>query len=268
MANGWSTKRVLITVRTYPVPAHRGIEVSCTAGVTSDGNWIRLFPIPYRFLAPDQRFIKYQWIDVQATRPRGDPRPESYTLRIDSIQRRETVGTAGNWRARKEIIFPLRRNSLCQIAAERQNGGPTLGIFRPGEIKRLIITPAKPPNWTPPQEALLRQQLLGFEKTPRTPLEKIPMEFRYQFQCAEPTCRGHRMMCTDWEMGESYRRWRDQYGDRWDAMFRQRYEREMIDNNETHFYVGNIHQHQDNWLIVGLFYPPKPAMGDLFDTAS
>jgi hypothetical protein len=74
MANGWSTKRVLITVRTYPVPVHRGIEVSCTAGVTSDGNWIRLFRIPYRFLNPDQRFTKYQWIEVDATRARGDAR--------------------------------------------------------------------------------------------------------------------------------------------------------------------------------------------------
>jgi hypothetical protein len=267
MANGWSTKRILITVRTYPVPAHRGIEVSCTAGLTSDGDWIRLFPIPYRFLAPDQRFTKYQWIDVQVARPRNDPRPESYSLRIDSIQRRETVGTADNWRARKDIIFPLRRNSLCEIAAARQNGGATLGIFKPGRIKRQVITRAKQPNWTPEEEALLRQQLLGFEMTPRTPLEKIPLEFRYEFLCTESACRGHRMMCTDREMGESYRRWRDEYGDRWEAMFRQRYEREMIDKNDTHFYVGNIHQHQNNWLIVGLFYPPKPAMADLFDTA-
>ena len=95
--------------------------------------------------------------------------------------------------------------------------------------------------------------------------KKIPVEFRYQFRCAEVTCRGHRIMCTDWEMGESYRRWRDQYGERWEAMFRQRYERDMIEKNDTHFYVGNIHQHPDNWLIVGLFYPPMPAIGDLFD---
>jgi hypothetical protein len=267
MANGWSTKRVLITVRTYPVPSHRGIEVSCTAGVTSDGDWIRLFPIPYRFLSPDQRFAKYQWIDVSVTRPRGDLRSESYTLRIDSIQRGETVGTADNWRARKNLVFPLRRDSLCQIAAERQRGGPTLGIFRPAQIKRLVIRRAKPPSWTPQEEALLRQKLLGFEITPRTPLEKIPLEFRYEFRCVETTCRGHKMMCTDWEMGESYRRWRDQYGDRWETKFRQRYEREMIYKNDTHFYVGNIYQHQDNWLIVGLFYPPKAAVGDLFDIA-
>jgi hypothetical protein len=48
-------------------------------------------------------------------------------------------------------------------------------------------------------------------------------------------------------------------------MFRQRYERDMIEKNDTHFYVGYIHQHPDNWLIVGLFYPRRPAIGDLFD---
>jgi hypothetical protein len=265
MANGWSTKRVLITVRTYPVPAHRGIEVSCTAGVTSDGNWIRLFPIPYRFLNPDQRFTKYQWIEVDATRARGDARLESYTLRIDTIRRGEFIGPAQQWRARKDLILPLRRSSLCEIANDRRAGGSTLGIFRPASITRLVITPAKPPHWTPQEENLLRQQLLGFETTPRTPLEKIPLEFRYQFRCAATTCSGHRIMCTDWEMGQSYRDWRRKYGDRWEAMFRQRYEREMIEKNDTHFFVGNIHQHPDNWLIVGLFYPPKPTIGDLFD---
>jgi hypothetical protein len=267
MTNGWSTKRVLITVRTYPVPAHRGIEVSCTAGVTGDSDWIRLFPIPYRFLTADQRFTKYQWIDVEVTRPRQDPRPESYMLRIDSIQRHETVGTADNWRTRKNIIFPLRRNSLCQIIQERQNGGPTLGIFRPAKISRLIIRPADPPDWTPQQQHILSQQLLGFENAPKTALEKIPFDFLYYFRCADPACKGHRVTCTDWEMGEAYRRWRDQYGAQWEDKFREKFEREMIEKNETHFYVGNMHQHQNNWLIVGLFYPPRPDIGDLFDTA-
>jgi hypothetical protein len=265
MPNGWITKRVLITVRTYPVPARRGIEVSCTAGV-SDGKWIRIFPIPYRFLTPDQRFTKYQWIDVDVTRPRNDVRSESYTLRIDSIRRTETVGTADYWRARKDIIFPLRRNSLCEISRDRQNGGPTLGIFRPDKISRLIIKAADQPDWTPQQQAILSQQLLGFEHAPKTALEKIPFDFLYDFRCADPACKGHKMTCTDWEMGAAYRRWRDQYGTRWEAKFRQRFERDMISKNETHFYVGNMHQHQNNWLVVGLFYPPKQATGDLFDT--
>jgi hypothetical protein len=72
------------------------------------------------------------------------------------------------------------------------------------------------------------------------------------------------MLCTDWEMGESYRRRRGKYGDQWEQKFRLRYENEMIDKNDTHFYVGTVHQHPDAWIIVGLFYPPRPPMGDLF----
>lgn len=34
---------------------------------------------------------------------------------------------------------------------------------------------------------------------------------------------------------------------------------------DTHFYVGTVHRHPTEWIIVGLFYPPYPAMRDLFD---
>jgi hypothetical protein len=74
----WSRKKVLITVRTYPVPAQKNIEVSCTAGITSEGEWIRLFPVPYRFMEYDKRFVKYQWIEVDVLKAPQDSRPESH----------------------------------------------------------------------------------------------------------------------------------------------------------------------------------------------
>jgi hypothetical protein len=266
MASDWSTKRVLITVRTYPVPATKGIEVSCTAGVTSDGKWIRLFPVPYRFLSTDQRFTKYQWIDVDVTRASNDSRPESYKLNVDSIKIQSTVPSDDLWRPRKEIIFPLKQTSMCEIERHRaEHGSPTLGIFQPKRIKRLTITRAEAVDWTPDQQATLNQQLLPFEtSTPASPLEKIPFEFRYEFQCDAPNCPGHHMSCTDWEIGQSYRKWRNDYGDGWEAKFREKYERQMIEKNDTHFYVGTLHQYPGTWIIVGLFYPPKPLINDLF----
>jgi hypothetical protein len=126
----WNTKRVLIAVRTYPVPAQKNIEVSCTAGVTSDGEWIRLFPVPYRFLDYDKRFAKYQWIDVSVTKSSQDPRPESYKLNVDTIRVREELSTSNGWRKRKEILQPLMRESMCQIRLERdEQKSPTLGLF-------------------------------------------------------------------------------------------------------------------------------------------
>ena len=62
-------------------------------------------------------------------------------------------------------------------------------------------------------------------------------------------------MCTDWEMAQAYRMWRRKYGNDWEKYFRQKFEQEMM-QKDTHFYVGTVHQHPANWIIVGLFYPP------------
>jgi hypothetical protein len=37
----------------------------------------------------------------------------------------------------------------------------------------------------------------------------------------------------------------------------------MIHKNQTHFFVGTLHQHPKNWIIVGLLYPPKSQAGAL-----
>jgi hypothetical protein len=264
MAVGWGTKRVLITVRTYPVPASKTIEASCTGGVTQDRKWIRLFPVPYRFLDEDKRFTKWQWIDVEAIRAIGDPRPESFKLKPDKIQIVGEVGTKDAWRARRDLLKPLLRPSMCQIRRERdQRGSPTLGLFKPATIKRLVIEPISD-QWTADELQILRQDTL-FQKAPKDPLEKIPFNFKYEFRCTDSSCKGHEMMCTDWEMGQAYRRWRKDYGDGWEQAFRQRFERDMINKFDTHFFVGTIHQHPSNWIIVGLFYPPREATADLFD---
>ena len=62
------TKKALIVVRTYPVPAEHGVEVSCTAGISDKDEWLRLHPIRYRYLTKEQQFQKYQWIELKVTK--------------------------------------------------------------------------------------------------------------------------------------------------------------------------------------------------------
>jgi hypothetical protein len=127
-------------------------------------------------------------------------------------------------------------------------------------IERLVITPENP-NWTEAQLGLLRQGHL-FVANPKKELEKIPFSFRYEFRCEDDGCPGHKIICTDWEMGQSYRKWKADYGSEWEAKFRRRYETEMVQKNDTHFYVGTVHQHPHVWIIVGLFYPPRSSKGE------
>jgi hypothetical protein len=155
------------------------------------------------------------------------------------------------------------RRSMCEIRREQDtSGAPTLGVFRPARIKRLILEDDGS-TWTSDQSAILTQSDL-FQKAPTLSLEKIPYKFKYQFSCDDPSCSGHEMSCTDWEMLQAYRRWRKEYGKDWETAFRGRFERDMIDKVDTHFFVGTIHQHPKNWIIVGLFYPPKQESDDLF----
>jgi hypothetical protein len=267
MPESLEKKEVLIVVRTYPNPAKKGGEVSCTAGITKDGKWIRLFPVPYRFLEEDQHFHKYQWIEVSVHKATSDTRPESYKIAGESVKvLSDPLPTADNWRARKEIIFPLMSHCLCCLKRERDlNGFPTLGLLRPKTIHRLLIDEDES-EWTNEQLEALRQRDL-FDKTPKAELEKIPHQFRYEFQCDHDDCAGHSITCTDWEMGQACRRWKNQYGLGWQEKFRQRFEEEMINKYDTHFFVGTIHGHPHTWIIIGLFYPAKyTGTLPLFDT--
>jgi hypothetical protein len=264
MASGWGTKRILIVVRTYPVPANKGVEVSCTAGITEDGRWIRLFPVPYRYLPQVQRFEKYQWIEVMVQKAPSDPRPESHHLNIETIKLGSKISPGRGWVARKDLLSNLMRPSMCAIQRELiANGHPTLSLFKPDKIRRLRISKAERDDWTAGEKAILGQKSLDFHNAPNQQLEKIPYDFTYEFSCSDPACGGHKMKCTDWEMAEAYRQWSVRYGDQWEVKFREKFERDMIQKFDTHFFVGTLHQHPKNWMIVGLFYPP-PAEPDFF----
>src|SRR5436190_17504101 len=85
----------------YPNPQEDFGEASCTAGMTADGRWLRVNPVPFRQLRGDQKFEKWEWI--QATvRPGGDSRPESHLVQPESIQPLRKVGTGknGDWATR------------------------------------------------------------------------------------------------------------------------------------------------------------------------
>ena len=257
------TKRALIVVRTYPVPVPLGIESSCTAAITESGDWLRLFPVPWRLLPSDQRFRKYQHVELRIRKAADDARHESYNLSSDDAIRVLSEPLT-SWREKKHYVMPLLSPSLCELARTRDaQQYPTLGVFKPASINRLRIAPL-PPNWSDGELGMLRQSHL-FVESPKQELEKIPFRFFYEFSCNDTACKGHNLMCTDWEMSESYRDWRIKYGEGgWEEKFRQRYEIEMVQKYDTHFFVGTVAAHPNRWIIIGLFYPPPDLQAGLF----
>ena len=251
-------ERILVTVRTYPTPSQKDIEVSCTAGVTSGGKLIRLFPIPYRFMDGAKRFHKYQEIEGLIWKS-SDARPESHKIAPDSIQvLGPPLGARNRWAARWERIKGTQVCCMCCLQNQQAVMGTsssTLGFLIPEAIEGLVLEPT-PSEWSPREVAKLSQASLWQPEQIKM-LEKLPYRFKYRYRCPHSQCPTHLQSCTDWEIGESFRKWRRQYGPDWESQFRQTYEHRMIEERETGFFVGTVHRHPTSWLIVGLWYPPK-----------
>lgn len=261
----WERKQILITVRTYPVPSRKDVEVSCTAGVTAEGDWIRLFPIAYRFLDDEKQFTKYDWIEANVMRAPNDARLESHRIDRDSIKTLGHVGTgtARDWAERRRLLGEQTAHCMCCLQRSRDaTGAPTLGLIKPLEIIGFEIVAEDSANWTGEELDKLTQyhsQGLLFGAAPTKTLEKVPFKFYYRFKCPEPDCPTHRMSCVDWELAQSYRRWSAQPGTNWRRDILQRYDTDMRTRFDTHFYVGTVHRYPNVWIIVGLFYPPPPS---------
>ena len=44
----WERKRLLLAVKAYPERSRKHGDVVCTAGITEEGEWIRLYPIDFQ----------------------------------------------------------------------------------------------------------------------------------------------------------------------------------------------------------------------------
>ena len=251
------TEDILITVKTCPNPSTKYVESSCTAGFTRDREWLRLYPLPFRMLDGEQKFKKYQWIRARIKKATDDTRPESHKIDCDSIQLlHESLSPARNWAQRQSFLEPVRRRSMEEIWHEQELDNISLGFFQPKRIERLIIEPASP-HWTKKQLACLQQQNFMLQDDLKS-LEKIPYDFKYRYWCDDPACNGHTQKIVDWEIYQSYRNWRERYGSGdWQEKLGERYELEMQNKNDTHFFVGTMRAHPKSWIVIGLFYPLK-----------
>jgi len=263
MSRAKETLRVLITVKTYPIPSAKYDELVCTAGVTESGDFIRLYPINFRNLPFAQQYKKYQWIETAATKHVGrDVRKESYRPDCDTLR---ALGPPiptkrGDWSERARYALAGESRSLEELCECQERDRTSLGIFRPKVVRDLVISQADS-EWPERFMAALRQRRL-FETRGKTlvPPRKVPFKFHYVFECDNPRCQGHRMMIEDWEVGALFWRLVDKGHSHDEAArkVKQKFLSEMCGSDkDTRFYVGTILAHPKSWVVIGVFWPKQ-----------
>lgn len=106
MKNEWVEERILIWGKPYPEISSKYYETVCTGGVLADGKFIRLYPIPFRYLSDTKIFTKYQWVRAKIKKSKEDPRPESFKVDPESIKAEDNIGPDKfGWNNRANSVF-------------------------------------------------------------------------------------------------------------------------------------------------------------------
>ncbi len=269
-------ERILVAVKTYPTLSAKHIELTCIAGFKEDGSWIRLYPTPFRFLDFDQRFKKYQWIELEIEKNSKDSRPESFRPRdISNISLSQFIPTDQNWELRRNLILlknTVHTNLNTIIGAAKRNEY-SLVIFKPSEVKDFLFEEVER-EWSfskrEAAEAALKQGSL-FDDMDRSDFKlmpKLPYKFSYRF--ADNEGKESTLMIIDWEIGQLYWNCLKKEGDEQAAIakVKQKYFYDFTRTKDLHLFLGTTkewHKRAPNpYVIIGTFHPPFNSQPSLF----
>jgi hypothetical protein len=256
-------RKVLVICKTYPSPSTKYVETSCVAGVEESGKLIRLYPVPFRLVADDQQFRKWQWIRARIKKSTDDHRPESHRISVDTIETLgEPLSTKRDWEERRFALESVPVfNDFNALEASRQSHGTTLGLLKPSRITDLRITKASSDTWSDDEIAKLMQaQNQGTlfdevaEQRSLKLLKKVPFDFHYHYECDGPTGpAAYKHKLVDWEAGALY--WNVCRRQDWQDAFRQKFY-DDFSKRDLVFLMGTIHRFPHQWLIVSALYFP------------
>jgi hypothetical protein len=246
-------------VLTYPHPSQKHQELVCTAGITEQNDWVRLYPIDLRYRPNHQQFRKYQWIEVGlAERGSGnDNRRESRKPDLDSIRiLSEPIAITDGWADRRKLVDAMPHATMLKLREQYEADKVSLGIVRPTEVLDLTIEPADR-DWKPEWDSVLRQFNL-FHGPPKE-LKKLPYKFSYVFKCADSGSKVHTAMIEDWELGVLFLKEVQRLGSEEAAAssVKAKFLKEICSaDKDTRFFVGTVFPY-NTWVVIGTFWPPK-----------
>jgi hypothetical protein len=273
---------------TYPSLSNKHYETVCTAGFKEDGSWIRIFPVPYRLMIDqfdNQIYNKWQWIEVDLEQNLAhDDRPESYHIKnIDTLKTLNRIDVYGHpkWSLRKEWVFKNKDvfDNLDNLITLTNKNELSLAVLKPTEIISMTYTKEDPTKYKNKLKELkaryeadkMQTQLFESYDDINSKFEfaeKIPYKFKYKFKTTDGKIRN--LMVEDWEIGMLYRKVFYTSHDESKAC------QDVINkymgfakNNDVYFFLGTSYEWQkknadDPYMIIGVFYPPKPVPMPLF----
>jgi len=273
--------KVLVTVKAYPRSSEKYDELVCTAGLLNGEHWIRIYPVPFRFLKNNRRFPKYSWIKLNLVKNTSDFRPESYRPKSginEDIRVIDKIGTGNGWEIRKQYILNKVFYSMNALLSKAKNIelNKSLATVKPMEIIDFKI---KESSLNRKEKVLrLRRQTSIFDidnsgnVKDRKAVPELPFEYRYQFR-TKGDSKTRTAKIEDWEIGALFWNCLKRYNgdeDKANQKVREKYYEEFVNKKDLYFFMGttkaNHIKAENPFIIIGVFYPPlNPQISLPFD---
>jgi hypothetical protein len=257
--------RVCVLVKAYPQPSEQYEETVCVAGVDLETRaFLRLYPVPFRRLAREHQFDRYDVIEVELWRDTSDPRPESHKVNPDSIR---VVSRSSDVSRESKIAMwaPAVTPTIEELERRMKDDRVTLGIV-PINREGIRLTWKRSSEdaddderaltaWTARQQALLEARALQ-------PLP-VTYSFYLRFQSGVKQ-REKRLM--DWEAQATFARYSNSYGDGALDKMRQFYEQDLP-MQHPHVFLGTMKARPfAQMILIGVLrsaVPPEanPGLG-------
>jgi hypothetical protein len=245
----------IVVIKAAPQIGQRHGETVCCAAIDLHGNWLRLYPVSFRFLADGQKFGRWDRIRFKWRLPTDDTRKESRRVDQDSL---EIVG---------ELKKSERQRFLSSLIVEgldvERKAGRSLALLRANIIEFKVEKKSEKEVFKEQQrfENFHSQQDL-FNSKAIIPYKPCAYKFKYRYKTADGLREG---TCQDWETEATFNNWRKHFGseelalNRMQELFGKEYPAKgML------LAMGTHSQYPDVWLINGIIRMDDDPQSSLF----
>lgn len=242
---------LLVNCKTYPAVSTRYIETVCTGGIERDGRFIRLYPVPFRFLDDEQQYGRWDVIRVRVYRDTRDPRPESHHFEAGTdIQ---VIDKVGSDRQRWDWM----RRGVFESIEDMERRNLTNGLVEIEPYELYWEPEAK--EWTPGQLNVFDQGNLFHEaKNLKALAERIPWQFKLRFR-EKNTGREFDQKVLAWSYYQGFRRHLMTLKDENRALeaLRDFVHKSILNPDRSVFVIFGTHSRFGHWMISGIYHLPR-----------
>ena len=249
-----NTSRAAVIIKAAPDIGRKHGETVCVAGIDFEGQWHRLYPVPFRDLSEKQKFSRWDILEFEWRKAPDDDRAES--KRINP----QTLKVVGSVPPRERHSFA--RRALVEDLDKELDGGKSFALIRPTNVRfRIYQLPhSELQKELAAREALHKQTDMFSD--PSISREPPPYRFNYRFDFAG---KRRNYNCIDWETEATFFKWRAKHGeDKTLELMAEKFDKELPAKGVAFAMGTHRNANWRNWLLSGVLRVDREVKPTLF----